>query len=128
MCKRLTDRSISRLGTKIVSSITLTAFTNFSISFTMLSRENSASSLTAMRRNEFLQRANKFLFRLVEFVDYLFCFGYLFVKIRSQFRSNYGQFVKFFVFFVFVRLCLHLFSVYSIVFDGKPVISLYILF
>lgn len=51
----LTVRSINLHGTKIVSSITLTVFTNFSIKLTMLSRENSVSSLVAIRRNEFLQ-------------------------------------------------------------------------
>lgn len=50
----LTARSIRRHGTRIVSSITFTVLTNFSIRLTMLSRENSWSSLRAMRRREFL--------------------------------------------------------------------------
>lgn len=51
--------SINRHGTSIVSSITFTVFTNFSIKFTILSRENSVSSFVAMRRNEFLKKDNE---------------------------------------------------------------------
>lgn len=55
----LTVRSINLHGTKIVSSITLTVFTNFSIKLTMLSRENSVSSFVAIRLNEFLRKTKK---------------------------------------------------------------------
>jgi len=53
-----TDRSSRRLGTRIVSSISLTVRTNFSILFRMLALLNSGSSCRAILR-KLLQRKSR---------------------------------------------------------------------
>lgn len=81
--------SINRHGTSIVSSITFTVFTNFSIKLTILSRENSVSSFVAMRRNEFLKKEKRMENGKLKIVFVqISCFILLsFVSIFIQFQS-----------------------------------------